>query len=245
MPPPPYPPPIKTEEFKDKLDEPFAGTPPDALVARCAASLSDKHHNTRVPWTYGVTWMQLEAGSAKSKSMSGTEQKDGKDDFQYAPGVEDLTLKYKINDPKGVILAARLELYRRFDETPLWKRDLTEAERSDGEHSFKFELGADPNTNFPDLVPTAEHSPYKLKITTSAKVRPQSPCAWTFFQVLVHDVTLELGDKKVLPADGAAVGDIAVGSHRKLHDALAGKIPKESEKTKLELISNLYKTTSA
>ncbi len=245
MPPPAYPPPLKPEDFKDTLDESYIGTPPTARIARLAESLGKKHHNTLVPATYGVAYLQLEAGTAQSKSFGGTEPKDGKEDFHYAPGIEDLTLKYRIDDPKGVILAARLELYNRFGVSPLWKRDLTEDERKDGEHSFKFELGTGPHAPFPDAVPTAEHSPYKLKITTSSKVRPQSPSAWTFCQVLVHDVTLELGDKKVLPPDAAAAAGITPGSHRTLYDTLGGKLPKDGEESKVELLGNLFKTGTA
>lgn len=244
MPPPPYPPPIKPEDFCDKIDDAFVGKPTEARVARVADSLGKKHYNTLVPPSYGVAYVQLNAGSAQSTSFGGTEQKKAKDDFHYAAGSEQLTLKYRMDDPKGVILAARIELYRRFDETPLWKRDLTDDERADGDHSFKFELGTDPNEHFPDLVPTAEHSPYKLKITTSSNIRPQSPCAWTYFQVLVHDVQLELGSKTVLPRDAAAAGGITPGSHRTLYDSLAGKLPKDGETTKLELIGNLFKTDS-
>jgi hypothetical protein len=214
-------------------------------VARFAASLSKKHHNTLVPASYGVVYLQVAAGSASSKSFGGTETKEGAEDFHYAPGVEDLTLKYKVFDPKGVILGARLQLFRRFDATPLWERELTEDERADGEHTFKLELGPALIEALPDGVPTAEHSPYKLKIITSANVRPQSPAAWTFFQVLVHDLTLELGDKRVLPADGAAAGGITPGSHRTLHDSLGGKLPAEGAKTKLELLGNLFKTNGA
>ena len=245
MAPPPYPPPIKPEEFVDKIDETWAGEPPLANVARTASSLGAKHHNTLVPPSHGVVWMQLSAGSAKSKSYGGTEEKNGAEDFHYAPGVEDLTLKYKIHDPKGGIRAARLEIFGRFSDAPLWQRDLTDPERSDGEHSFMFELGDTPNANFPDKLPTAEHSPYKLRLSTSSSTRPQSPAAWTYFQVLVHDVKLELGDKKVLPADGAPAGGIKPGSHRDLHDTLNGKLPKKGKRVKLELLGNLFKTASA
>ncbi len=243
--PPPYPPPVNPADFTDRLDETSVGQPPEARVARFAASLGREHHNTLVPSSYGIVYLQAGTGSVWSKSFGGTEQKEGQEDFHYAPGVEDLTIKYRVHDPKGVILSAFLEIYRRFDSSPLWRRELTEAERADGEHSFKLELGEGPFEAFPDAVPTAEHSPYKLKLTTSAEVRPQSPCAWTFFQVLVHDVTLELGDKKTLPADGTPSGGIAPGSHRSLYDTLGGNLPAAGSKKKIELLGNLFKASSA
>lgn len=245
MAPPPYPPPIKPEDFIDTIDEAWAGEPPLARVARTAASLGEKHHNTLVPPSHGVVWIQLSAGAAKSKSFGGVEEKDGAEDFHYAPGVEDLTLKYKIHDPKRGVLAARLELFGRFSATPLWQRDLTEDERTDGEHSLTFDMGAGPNARFPDMLPTAEHSPYKLRLSTSSTTRPQSPAAWTYFQVLVHDITLELGDKKVLPADLGPSGGAKRGSHRDLYDSLGGNLPAEGNKTKLELLGNLFKTGTA
>ena len=245
MAPPPYPPQIKPEEFLDTIDEAWAGKPPEARVARTASSLPAKHHNTLVPPSHGVVWIQLEAGAAKSKSNGGIEEKNGSEDFHYAPSVEDLTLKYKIHDPKRGVKAARLELFGRFNSAPLWQRDLTEDERADGEHTLKFELGDGPHAHFPDKFPTAEHSPYKLRLSTSSSTRPQSPAAWTFFHVLVHDVKLELGNKKVLPADVPAAGGIKRGSHRDLYDTLGGNLPAEGNKTKLYLLGNLFKTASA
>ncbi len=230
--------------LQDTLDESYAGTPRTARVARVAASLGTKNTNTLVPPNHGVMWLQLVSKSTgvASKSLGGTQEKDGKEDFHYASSVEEVLLNYQINDPKGVILAAKLEIYRRFETAPVWSRELEKKEYEHGEHSFPFTLEGLDAGQFPDGVLTVEHSPYKVRIVTSSKVRPQSPCAWTYGQVLIHDVQLELGNKECLPADGAATGGIKPGSHRDLHGTFSGSIPAEGSSQKVELLGNLFKT---
>ncbi|HVS70490.1 MAG TPA: hypothetical protein VHQ47_04465 [Phycisphaerae bacterium] len=242
---PAYPPVIKPEDFLDPPENPDTGSPPTAKVARTASDASPLHYNTLVPPNHGIVWLQLTCNGKMSKSYGGTEDKDGSDDFHYASGVEDATVKYKMNNARGGITGAKIQLYRRFDSSPLWERDLTEDEITDGEHSFTFNMGTQTNDKFPDLVPTAEHSPYKLRILVNSERRPQSPLAWTYFQILIKDIKLELGDRDVVPEDSLAVGGVKKGSHRDVYDSFKNALPAEDKTLKVVLLSNLFSTGNA
>jgi hypothetical protein len=238
----PNPPEIKPEDFLDPPENPDTGTPPVARVARTSSDVTPLHHNTLVPPDHGIVWLQLVTGDKTSLSHGGTEDKEGSDGYHYASGVEDATVKYKMNNKKGGITGAKIQLYRRFDATPLWERPLTEEEITDGEHSFPLTLGENPLPKFPDMVPTAEHSPYKLRIVVTSTLRPQSPVAWTYFHIIIHEVKLELGEKRVLPLDAAPVGGVKKGSHRDLYDTFSNKLPEEGKTVKVTLVSNLFST---
>ena len=74
--PPPYPPPIVPADFKDVLDEPFAGpAPPPNPTAKTAPGTPT--HNTLSAVTFGVVSIQVKTGSGSSKSNGGKIQPGG------------------------------------------------------------------------------------------------------------------------------------------------------------------------
>lgn len=251
MPLPEYPPKFKPEDFLDAAAD--AAKPPlVGIVARTSTLLNEKHFNRLTTPAYGIARLQLKAGSKKSKSVGGSEESDGEEKFFFAPGVEAAKIVVKIVNPKGKLTAAKFELYRRFDATPLWTRDLTEDEIKDGEREIDFDLSGEnppapsvPNANFPDNILTAEHSPYKLRIVGTTESHTTGAIAWTYVHVLVHEMKLEWGPKKVLPADATPAPTPKVGSHRDLRDSLEAEPPAEGALQKLMLLSNLFKTSSA
>jgi hypothetical protein len=247
----PYPPTLKPEDFKDPIDENDLGHPLIAHVARTAEGVSPKHHNHLVSSKFGVMWIQLECGAKKSKSHGGGEPAEGDDTFKYAPGVETVKLKYKIDDPHAKIVTARLELYDRFNTNRLWSRTLEPEEFAHGEHTideFNLELkNAEgeviEDANFPDHVPTAEFSPYKLRLILDGHSRFVNLCAWTYFSVLIHDIVLELGPATVLPAAPTS-GTPVPGNHRAVRNELS-ELPAEGGTKKVFLECNVFKTATA
>jgi hypothetical protein len=129
----------------------------------------------------------------------------GSDDFHFAPSVETVTLNYQIEDIGETIEKAELQVYSRFNGTPLWTLDLTKLGRdwySHGTHEvewdgrlpgapaaekageatatgFKHKLGElDPKEVkdvFPDGYLTVEHSPYKLRLEVSSSKLQGNP----------------------------------------------------------------------
>lgn len=66
----------------------------------------------------------------------------GTDKFHFAPEKETLTLTYEIDDPLAGIDVAKLELFARFKEQPLWTLDLVAAGPdwiSHGKHTVKWD----------------------------------------------------------------------------------------------------------
>jgi hypothetical protein len=240
-------------------------------VARTADGLNHGNH-IRIP-SFGVTKLYIQTSDGKSRSKtcipdnSTCKKKDsgGSNKFYFAPGIADekVQIIYNIDDPFGSIQGGKLELFRRFDKTPLWKRDLKKKELEDGEHTLEWgEVGKEtkdwdgkleqngaitaasdntkfPEGYFPDGYLTVEHSPYKLKLTLGGEVKGDPHIAWTFFSILVADIELELGDKTVLKDDkDKKIWDIykkTLTSYPKLHP--------DSKNAKIYLVSNIFTTS--
>lgn len=234
MPAPAYPPAIDPSQFRDTLDEPYAGpaesrpvTPSDADDATC---------NTLVQSDYAVADVHVAVGAAMSKSYGIDSTAGDTDDFHFAPSHESTTFRYHLHDPYGVITQAKVELYRRFEATPIMTWNLSEDDRTDGIHEIQWNGNLDQtHADFPDGFITAEHSPYKLKLTVGGEVQSPSPESWTFFHVLVGDIRLEMGARGYVPNDA---------KQRKVYDALGG-LPASGGSKEVRLISNLFKTSSA
>src|SRR5262245_34901334 len=85
----------------------------------------------RVP-TFGVVRLSVCTNSKGSKSYlldtapKPKEVDKGTDDFHFVPEKEVLNIAYEIDDAFGLIDAAKLELFKRFDKKALWTLDLTD-----------------------------------------------------------------------------------------------------------------------
>jgi len=168
-----------------------------ATVARTPTGKKNVNR-LRVP-EFGVREIRLEVGGKSSKCYRPKQSPDpqpedkGSDDFHFLPEKETVDLKYELFNPYGIVEQAKLELYSRFDEKPLWTLDLKKlgADCLDhGKHVLKWDgrivepnavqkgtvnAGAlehdltklDPKKSekvFPDGYVTLEHTPYKLKL---------------------------------------------------------------------------------
>ena len=111
------------------------------------------------------------------------------------------------------------------------------------------QLAPDTNTYkelFPDGYVTLEHTPYKLKLTATSD-RQRSVCegVWTYFQILIKKIELELGPEEAVPAtavdDACHKRDKAV--RKRIEDD--GKLPGDGATRKVFLASNQYKTDSS
>jgi hypothetical protein len=237
----------------------------DAFVARTA---HDKQHVNRLAIPeYAVIEVRVRKTAAKG-SKSYLDPKavpprepagEGGDDFHFAPGPQlnsgtwavdaakndDVQIWYDLFNPFLAIETAKLEMFRRFEKTPFWTRDLKDDELKDGEQILKFganakwdgKIGA--HADFPTQFVTVEHSPYKLKLTVKGKGVCNSHVAWTYFHVLIAKVKLEYGPEDVLLATVAGKPD-----HRKVYDALIAQganPPAAGSKVKVFLESNIFK----
>ena len=123
-----------------------------AYVARTS---HDQHHLNRlsVP-EWGVVELRVKKGAASgslSYRLPGattprTPTGAGTDSFNFAPGIqynpatwtEDATRKdpvtiwYDLHNPFLNITKAKLEIFRRFDKSAVWKRELKDHELQDG-----------------------------------------------------------------------------------------------------------------
>jgi len=77
---------------------------------------------------FGVVAVQLKAGDKFSKAYVPTGAKAGgeagTDDFHFLPEHETIEIHYQINNPTEIVKGARLQLYTRFDTSPLFSLDL-------------------------------------------------------------------------------------------------------------------------
>ena len=100
--------------------------------------------------------------------------------------------------------------------------------------------------SFPDGYTTLEFTPYKLKLTvasTALKGRGNPELAWTYFQILIKSIDLELGPEEAIPnASGADAlkRDKAVRKQIETDGGLpaAGGTPR-----KVISLSNIFKTS--
>ncbi|HEY8211710.1 MAG TPA: hypothetical protein VIG99_29710, partial [Myxococcaceae bacterium] len=174
-------------------------------VARTAVDLA--HVNRVRSTTFGVRELRLKLGSATTRSNLAAhapppeKKEEGKNDFHFAPKEEKPKIVFKLDDRAKEIDKVILELFQRDKKDPVWKKELEEKDRAHGEHEIEWDGKIDKSEEFPESYITAEHSPYKLKLTIETKGVPDSVVAWTYFHVLIHSFKLELGDKTVLSRD--------------------------------------------
>ena len=237
----------------------------EASVARTA---HDKQHvNRLVVPEFGVIELRVRVSDAKGSKSYLTPDAEparapggkGTDDFHFAPGPQldagtwavdpakndDVEIWYDLFNPFLALESAKLELFRRFDKTPFWTRDLKDDELDEGEHILKFGPKAkwdgkiDAHADFPTEFLTVEHSPYKLKLSVKGKGVCNSHTAWTYFHILIAKIELEYGPKDVLPATVAGSAD-----HRKVYDAVIAQganPPGAGTTIKVPLESNIFK----
>jgi hypothetical protein len=186
--------------------------PIEARVARTAHDL--QHLNRlRVP-KFGVLDLHVEIPSgpaSKTYLQEGftPERTDGRDDFHFAPVAETAKIVYRIDDPLQQLTGGKLELFRQQNATAIWHHYLTPEEVRDGEHRidwtgerFSAMESFSPPEDFPDHCVTAQHSPYKLKLTLSSDRESRGAMvAWTYFHVLVHEIEVDIGPRTVLSQD--------------------------------------------
>ncbi len=218
---------------------------------------------------YGVMKLMLVAGAKTSVScaVKAGVPPDKKEadagDFCFAPGpqldetswqldearTDPVKISCEISDPQTVISKGKLQLFRFLSDTPVWERVLTSAELKQGTNTLKFndvdewtgKVAA--NADFPDGYLTSEHSPYTLKVIVEGAGECISPAVETRFNVMIHEVALELGARETLPKDKPAAA-LRHGSHRDLYDTLGGTLPTLGVTRKVEIIGNLFKTDS-
>lgn len=156
--------------------------------------------------------------------------------YRFAPGVETLTVRWGFSG-EAYIVSAQFELYRWKDAQPVWTKTLRwdGARAAQGTTPFDGSLGAGvhataSNTNnvqitylahgtgfFPGDVLTAEHAPYRLKMSI-IEVEPQTKVVvdtcWIYLDVVVL-MNLFLGPQNWLPpAATAGYEDTRLRAHR-------------------------------
>lgn len=159
----------------------------------------------------------------------GNQWKDDDADWKEETDKNDrVKIWYHLYNPFSVITEAKLQLYRRWDKDPLWERELKPEELLDGENELEFEydkatgggkekkkewdgnLGKE-DEKFPEGFVTAEHSPYKLRLVlTKGEGICQSPQAWTFFNILIHEFKVIWGEKEAI--------DVEPGTYPKIRE---------------------------
>ncbi len=246
----------------------------NAFVARTAHD--QQHINHLAIPAVGIKSLVVKAGNKKSKTyfpegsfLYNDIKNDGVEDFNFAPGyqvdkdswnkqpdkVDKVEIIYRLENPTGAIKKLKFEIFTRFSEQAIWRKEVSEAKHlpHDKDYSLQFAdgdkggewdgkiAGADKN-KFPDEYLTTEHSPYKLKVTVEGAGVSYSQFAWTYFYVQLAKVELEYGDEKMLPAPQNDKGD-----HRKVFKDLktqGDKPPTDGQLRKVYLESNLYKSDS-
>ncbi|HEY4187461.1 MAG TPA: hypothetical protein VGP07_20460 [Polyangia bacterium] len=238
----------------------------EAYVARTAHDLKHVNH-LGVP-QYGTIELRVrlteDKGSKSYLPDAATPGRPptgkGSDEFHFAPGpqldpgtwaidpakTDEVELWYHLFNPHRAIESARLELYRRFDKTPFWTRELKGEELEDGEHVLTFGAKAKwdgkldpPHADFPSGFVGVERAPYKLKLSVKGSGICNAQEVWTYFQVLIAKLELEYGPQETLPATVAGKAD-----HRKTLAELltqGAKPPAPGAKAKVFLLSNIFK----
>lgn len=169
-----------------------------------------------------------------------------------------VVILYNLYNPFGAIKKAKLELFVRREKKAVWHRELEEDELLDGEHRLEchYDTGVQPltrgrewdgglrddsgklmkSTRFPDGFLTAEHSPYKLRLTAEGDALCRSPLAFTYVHVLIDKLEIEYGTTEMIPTKK---------DHRRdfFTDLLAQATPATAD-TKLYLSSNQFKSDS-
>lgn len=104
----------------------------------------------------------------------------GSDKFNFASEKETVELTYTIDDPRGVIRTARLELFTRFDESPLWTLDVAKLgldAYSHGDHKLKWDgrVVKQPDSGSDGGGSEASPAPDLTSFDPDLKVQPEFP----------------------------------------------------------------------
>lgn len=143
-------------------------------------------------------------------------------------------IKWTIKDPSVRVTSGKFELFRTRDPddpTPIWTRALSTDELREGDHELEWDGAIGGGGDFPDGFVSIEFSPYKLKLTVTDGGAPQTKDS--SFEVVVVDFEIVLGDKDVL----------ADQKDKDLYDAI-GALPGAGKTKKIQLVSNVFKTSS-
>lgn len=204
-----------------------------AYVARTSHDLT--HVNRLSIPEYGVVELRVKnanggslshrpPGASTPRAPSGA----GTDAFNFAPGGQynsttwapdaartDLVeVWYDLHNPYLSIQKAKLELFRRFEDSSIWDRELKGEELLDGDHTLEFQLNTggavqklkkwdgsiDSSRKFPDGFLTTEYSPYKLRLTIEGPTQCKAHVAWTYIHVLFDHLELEWGVENAIPS---------------------------------------------
>jgi hypothetical protein len=169
-------------------------------VARTSHDL--QHVNRLVAPEYGIVSLNLVAAGGQSSKCyvppdAPPPPAGGDDKFHFIPEYENVEIRYEIKNKFALITGAKLEMFSRFDATPVWSVDLTPLGAdwwSHGKHVIKWDGrliqataeqkgtdGGDKGTThdfttlaldqtkdpFSDGYFTLEFPPYKLKLTVT------------------------------------------------------------------------------
>jgi hypothetical protein len=179
-------------------------------TVRAARTMHDLDHVNRIRFpAFRIVNLFLKAGAKSSKSYlppeapAGSGGDSGNDNFHFIPEKETIEIHYEIDDKYGIADGGKLELYNRWEETPLWSLDLkmlgpdwvkqgthvvkwdgrvvTPTAKQDGtpaDGGMKHDLttiDADKtaHADFPDGYITLEHPPYKLRLKLNSEAEPE------------------------------------------------------------------------
>lgn len=219
-------------------------------VMRTASGLDHVNHLCVPGFSIKEFRLQNLDASRKSKSYMPAGYKapsGGKDDFHFCPEKEKIHIYYKISDPLGLITKATLELFRKYDELPIWSTILKREDYTDGLHKKEWDgkLINAKKEFFPDEYVTIEHSPYKLRLVVeSDQIKGQPAGSWTYFHILLKALKIMLCPKDAVPA--TTVDDAKHKRDKAVYVSLknSGGVPAPGKTRKLYLISNLFKRAS-
>ena len=115
----------------------------------------------------------------------------------FAPKIETLRIDWVVRNPHKAT-AGRLEIYRRKQSLPLYAKELSVQELAAGHAQY------DGQTEWISLFPSGflnvEHGPFKVCIVAEGAVKPDWDRAYTYFDVLLHSITITWGAHTELTA---------------------------------------------
>jgi hypothetical protein len=265
---PEYPPSIADADFLDPAIPTAAKPVWKSLFKRTAYEL-DKRVSSNVH-VCGIEELWLEGFTLNTefrvsfKKTSGRVPSNSPQRWHFAPqvGLEDVRIHWRLSG-FHFITELRLELFRRNDATALWTKTIQWAGGAcpaAGETPFSGDLRNIPalcvatgahavaiannlGGDFPDQCVTVEHSPYKLRATIlpDPALRRKIPQRFLYFDILVSNISLALGQQETLPTVGFPAARQALNLQTYNRLAADGALPAPGQKRKVVLLSNVFK----